>query len=196
MRAARLIVLLLLPLIFSCARPRPLLPLPPAGEEVAVFPPNNRTGDDLLIAGASFLEKYALDTERITVPEVLAAAARVELASRGYEVVPAETVAKATGGVAPTNPAEAAALAAHAGLAGQALYIEIRRWEADVPLRPSFVVVSLQMTLVEAATGKILWQADHPPRPVQTPGVANTGEAYIIAARRVVAEMLGERKVA
>jgi hypothetical protein len=30
---------------------------------IAVLPPNNRTGDRLLIAGASFLEKYILSTE-------------------------------------------------------------------------------------------------------------------------------------
>ena len=165
-------------------------PLPVAGGAVAVFPPHNRTGDDLLIAGASYLEKYALRSDRITVPDVVVSEARRQLARRGSTVVPAETVDTATEGHTPTSAEEAAAAAARHGLEGSVLYVEIRRWEPDVAFRPSFVIVSLEMTLVDPETRRILWRADHPSRPIPTPGVATLGEAYTIAAQKVVEEML------
>src|SRR5205809_471929 len=82
----------------SCARPPAPTPAPsPASvRAVAVLPPNNRTGDPLLVAGASFFEKYVARTDRITVPDVLAAEARFQLARRGFTLIAPETVEAAT----------------------------------------------------------------------------------------------------
>src|ERR1700741_4607449 len=95
-------------LVLTCAAPQ--VGPPPAVRRVAVLQPSNRTGDGLLIAGASLLERYALRTERLTVPDVLAAEARVQLVRRGIDVVPADLVENATAGRAPGSPAAAAEL--------------------------------------------------------------------------------------
>jgi len=181
---ARLRFWLLLGLgLAGCIRPPTAVLMP--GRSVAVLPPNNRTGDPLLIAGASFLEKYVLPTERYTVPDALAAEARAQLVQRGFDVV-----AAATDGQAPSDPADAARLAARNRSEGAALYIEIRRWEPNVGTEPTYVIASVALTLVEASTGRVLWSVDHPSRPVQTPGVINLGDAYSVAAHALMTEML------
>jgi hypothetical protein len=172
----------------GCARP-PAPALQAIGT-VAVVVPNNRTGDPLLIAGASFAEKYVLPTERYTVPDALAAEARAELARRGFEVVRPQLVDAATAGQSIVSVAEAAQAATRAGLDAAVLFIEIRRWEPDVPLRPEFVIASVAVTLVEPSSGRVLWRADHPSRPVPTPGVINVGEAYSVAAHKLMIELL------
>ena len=179
-------------LTFSCARPpAPVPPPSPASVgAVAVLPPNNRTGDPLLIAGASFYEKYVARTDRITVPDVLAAEARFQLARRGFTVIARQTVEAATGDRAPADAQEAAAVATRNKIDATVLYIELRRWEADVPFRPQFVIASLEVFLIEPSTGRVLWKVDHPSRPVPTKGVVNLGDAYDIAARTVMEEML------
>jgi hypothetical protein len=174
----------------GCARP-PAVTLPPAAvRTVAVFPPNNRTGDLLLIAGASFYEKYVVPTDRVTVPDVLASEARRQLARRGFTVVPPALVSAATGDHAPASAQDAAAVAARNKLDAAVLYIEIRRWEVDVPVHPAFVIASVAVTLIDS-DGRVLWTLDHPSRPVATPGVINLGDAYTIAAQRLMQEMLG-----
>ena len=56
-------------LLLACACSRPLAPPPPdMARTVAVLAPANRTGDALLVAGTSFFEKYALKSDRVTVP--------------------------------------------------------------------------------------------------------------------------------
>jgi hypothetical protein len=173
----------------SCARP-PAPPPPLSSRTVAVLPPNNQTGDTLLVAGASILEKYALNTDRITVPDVLASEARLQLLRYGFDVLAPDAVDAATSGRIPTDAREAAAIAAGANLEGSVLYIDLRRWEVDVPFHPSSVIASLQLTLLDPASGRILWTADHPSRPVPTVGVVNLGDAYAIAARKVMEELL------
>ena len=163
-----------------------------AGGTIVVLPPNNRTGDPLLVAGASFFEKYALQSDRITVPDVLAAEARQQLARRGFEVIAAERVSEAIGTRVPTDASNAADLAATHQLNGMVLYIEIRRWEADVPVHPVFVIASVEASLIEPSTGRVLWSKDHPSRPIPTPGVVNLGDAYSIAARALVTELVRE----
>ena len=157
---------------------------------VAVLAPANRTGDPLLVAGTSFLEKYALKTDRITVGDVLAAEARLQLARRGFTVVPADEVENATQGRAPGSPEAAAEIASRARLAGLALYLDIRRWEPDAPTEPSFVLVGLTASLVDPATARVVWSAEHPVAPVATPGEVALGPAYTTAARKVIAELL------
>src|SRR5207244_7890790 len=103
----------LLLLAGACSRPA----APPPTDmvrTVAVLAPANRTGDPLLVAGTSFLEKYALKSDRVTVPDVLASEARVQLAHRGFTVVSAEEVESATQGRAPGSPEAAAEIASRA----------------------------------------------------------------------------------
>jgi hypothetical protein len=185
-RGATVFILLALT-VAGCARPP--TPVSPPTATIAVFPPNNRTGNDLLVAPGSLLGKYVFNTERVTVSDVLAAEARLQLARRGYMLVPAETVDTALGGVRPDSAPAAAMLASRQHIDASVLYIEIRNWEPNGPFTPDFVIVSIVATLIDPPTGRVLWTADHPSRPVPTPGVVVLGEAYVIAAAKVIAEM-------
>src|SRR5207244_2465347 len=127
---------------------------------------------------------------RVTVSDVLAAEARLQLARRGFDVVPAETVEGGTRGRAPGSARAAGELAKQAELPGLALYLEIRRWDPDAPTHPAFVLVGLAASLVDPASGRVLWSADHPVRPVPTPGEVAVGPAYVTAARKVMEELL------
>jgi len=174
----------------ACGRPAPE-PLPAdIVRTVAVLPPANRTGDALLVAGTSVLEKYALRTERVTVPDVVASEARVQLARHGFSVVAADEVERATEGHEPGSADAAADMAAHAKLGGLALYVEIRRWEPDAPTHPAFVLVALTASLVDPTTRRIVWTANRPTAPVATPGEVAIGAAYVTAARKVMEEVL------
>src|SRR5256712_3931660 len=154
----------------ACAR-TPVPPPPPdMVRTVAVLAPANRTGDPLLVAGTSFLEKYALKSDGIRVPDVLASEARVQLAHRGFTVVSAEEVESATQGRTPGSPEAAAEIASRAKLAGLALFLDIRRWEPDAPTQPSFVLVGVTASLVDPATGRVFWSVERPTSPVRTPG--------------------------
>jgi len=174
----------------ACARPAPEPPRADIVRTVAVLPPANRTGDALLVAGTSVLEKYALRTERVTVPDVVASEARVQLARHGFSVVAADEVERATEGHEPGSADAAADLAAHAKLGGLALYVEIRRWEPDAPTHPAFVLVALTASLVDPTTRRIVWTANRPTAPVATPGEVAIGAAYVTAARKVMEEVL------
>jgi hypothetical protein len=190
MIARRFLSLLLPVLTLSCALPPSTPPLPATAQTIAVLPPNNRTGDLLLVESASFLHPYAGRPGRVTVPDVLAAEARAQLAQRGITVIAPEVVIAAIGRQTPGSPEEAAALAAQGKLAGSALYIEIRRWEADMsPLHPQRIIVALEARLLDPATGRTVWIAQRPLHPVPTPGVATRWRAYMIAARKVAEEL-------
>lgn len=190
MKDRMVFVWLSLLVVCGCARPPAVTLLPPAVHTVAVFPPNNRTGDPLLIAGASFYEKYVARTDRITVSDVLASEARRQLARRGFTVVSPELVDAMIGGHAPTNAQDAAAVASRNQLEAAVLYIEVRRWEVDVPVHPTFVIASVEVVLVDPTNGDVLWTMDHSSRPVATPGVVNLGDAYAIAAQTLIQQML------
>jgi len=182
--------LLLSVLTLSCALPPRAPPLPATARTIAVLPPNNRTGDPLLVESASFLHPYADRPGRVTVPDVVATEVREQLAQRGITVIAPEAVIAAIGRQPPGSPEEAAALAVQGKLEGNALYIEIRRWEADLsPLHPQRVIVALEARLLDPATGRTVWTAQRPLHPVPTPGVATRWRAYIIAARKVAEEL-------
>ena len=173
----------------GCTRPGETVPsdLP---RTVAVLEPSNHTGDPLLVAGTSFLERYALRTERVTVPDVLASEARLQLERRGFTAVPPETVEGATEGRAPGSTDSAVAIARHGGLVGLVLWIDVRRWEPDAPTLPTFVIVGLTAELIDSTSGLVRWRAERRPAPVATPGEVNLGDAYLNAARTVMAELL------
>jgi hypothetical protein len=179
-------------LMLSCGAPH--VPPPPSVRRVAVLPPSNRTGDGLLIAGASVLERYALSTERVTVPDVVAAEARLQLARRGIDVVPPDVVERATGGRVPGSPAVAAELAREAKLDAPVLYVEIRRWDPDAGTHPAFVVVAVEAALVDPAKGDVVWELHRPARPVATPGAVTLGSAYVDASRKVIEEVFASWK--
>ena len=181
--------LALLLLTNACGRPAPPPP-PDMIRTVAVLAPANRTGDPLLVAGASFFEQYALKSDRVTVPDVLASEARVQLAHRGFTVVSADEVERATQGRAPGSLEAAAEIAARAKLAGLALFLDIRRWEPDAPTQPSFVLVGVTASFVDPATGRVVWSVERPTSPVATPGEVALGPAYVTAARKVMEELL------
>ena len=174
--------------VASCVRPP--APAPQPMRSIAVVPPTNRTGDPLLITGTSFVEKYILETERYTVADALRVEAGTQLVQHGFDVVDSQVVNAATNSETPSSAQEAATLAARNHIEGAVLYIEIRRWEPNVGTEPTFIIASVVATLVEPATGRILWTADHPSRPVQTPGIINLGAAYSVAAHTLMTEML------
>jgi hypothetical protein len=126
----------------------------------------------------------------VTVADVLAAEARAQLEQRGFSVIPPEEVEKVIGSRPPGNPQEAAELAAQGKLSGGVLYLEITRWEPDMRIRPARVLVALQASLIDAATGQVVWTGHHPLQPVPTPGAINLWNAYLIAAHDVVASLL------
>ena len=190
MISRRFLSLLLPVLTFSCALPPNAPPLPATARTIAVLPPNNRTGDPLLVESASFLHPYADRPGRVTVADVLATEVREQLARRGVKVIAPEAVIAALGNQTPRSPEEAAGLAAHGKLEGSALYIEIRRWEADMsPLHPRRIMVALEAHLLDPATGQAVWATQRPLHPVPTPGAVVRWMAYTIAARKVAEEL-------
>ena len=173
----------------ACTQLPAVTPVPLTGRILTIFPANNRTGDPLLIAGASFSEKYVLPTERFTVADVLVAEARTQLVARGVTILPAP-LDPVRGVRTPSSAQDAATLAAGQRLDGLACYIEIRRWEADASYHPTFVIASVMVALVDPSTGQVVWSANHPSRPVPTPGVVSLGDAYAVAAHTLMMEML------
>ena len=173
----------------ACASP----PAPPSlrpEQAIAVLPPNNRSGDPLLVAGASFFDRYVLHAERVTVGDVLAGEARFQLAEKGVPVIPQAALARAIDGQVPQSPQAAGEIAARAKLDALVLYLEIRRWEPDAPTHPAFVIVGVSASLVDPASGKVVWQLERPAAPIATPGEVTLETAYETAARKLVAEIV------
>jgi hypothetical protein len=155
-----------------------------------VLPPNNRTGDPLLIESASFLHPDADRPGRVTVADALATEVRAQLTRRGVTVIAPAVVTAAIGTQTPHSPEEAAEVAARGKLEASVLYMEIRRWEADMSsLHPQRVMVALEARLLDPATGQTVWSAQRPLHPVPTPGVIVRWMAYTIAARKVAAAL-------
>ena len=136
----------------------------------------------------------------MTVGDVLAQQARMQLAERGLDVVAPSVVQLATGGRAPTSPQMAAQIMEEAHLDAAALYIEVRRWE-PMPdsrgMKADGVIVALDVMMVDPKTGTILWQVLRPSRPVTLYGVVLTGQANVFVAETVMREIfaqLGSKK--
>jgi hypothetical protein len=166
--------------------------LPPErlGRTIAVLPPNNRTGDPLAVIGTGLIDRYVRRAEGVTVPDVLLSEARFQLQEKGFEVVDRQAVEAALEGQTPSSAASAGALASRGGLGRLVLYLEIRRWEADEPMHTAFVLVGLAASLVDTATGRVVWREDRRTAPVATPGEIRREAAYVTAARKVIAEVL------
>ncbi len=177
-------------LLAGCLRAGIAPPPPNVASSVAVLPPNNRTGDPLLVAGGSLYEKYIAETERITVPDVLAVEARRLLERRGIRVADARSTSEATKGRVPESAAQAAEIARQGKLEGAVLYLEIRHWEGDAPIHPSYVIAGVRVSILDVASGRVLWSAERRASPVATPGEVTVGSAYVTAARKVMEELL------
>jgi len=187
-QAIRALAVLLPALITGC--PHPPAPPPPSVALVAVLPPGNRTGDVLLAAGGSLVEKYALGSARVTVPDLLQGEARAVLRERGVSVVGPEIVAAAIPPAAAENADEAVAALAKAGITGAGLRLDVWRWEPETGTQPAAVLVGLEATLIDVTSRRILWHSRPPVHPVPTAGAVTLGAAYEIAVRSAVAEVL------
>jgi hypothetical protein len=181
--------LVVLGCLTGCASSAPA-PAAHLGRTIAVLPPNNLTGDPLVVAGTGLIDRYVRHAERVTVADVLLSEARFQLEENGFEVADRHRVETALGGRVPESPDAAGELAAQGGLKDLVLYLEIRRWEPDAPMHPTFVIVGLAARLIDPSTGTIVWQEDRRPAPVPTPGELMVQSAYVTAARKVIAEML------
>jgi hypothetical protein len=185
-------LLWLLPvLMLSCASSVVSPPLPTAVRAIAVLPPNNRTGDPLLVGGTSLLEKYVFRSQPVTVADVLAVEVRRQLEQRGLTVLPREQVDAALGSQIPRSPKDAATLASRGKLEGSVLYLEIVQWQPALAesLHPWRMLVAVHAQLVDVASGHVVWSAHLPLRPVSTPGAVTRADADMIAAQRVAREL-------
>ena len=190
MRNSRLLWLLL-PLL-GCAQLLAAPPPPLATDMVAILPPNNRTGAPLSLARTSFGDLYAAPAESVTVADMLAAEVRAQLMRHGLSVVAPNVVEFALDNHTPSSPQEATELAVQGKLEGSALYLEIQRWEPDIPTFPTFVSVALGATLIDSATGRVIWTYHRPARPVPMPGAVSQWAASQLASYKVVEELLAE----
>ena len=190
MRCHRLLWLLPV-LALSCASSLVSPPLPTAVRAIAVLPPNNQTGDPLFVGGTSLLEKYIFRSQPVTVADVLAVEVRRQLEQRGISVLPREQVDAALGNQIPSSPKDAANLASHGKLEGSVLYIEIVQWQPALAesLHPWRMLVAIRVHLVDVASGRVVWAAHLPLRPVPTPGAVTRADADMIAAQRVAKEL-------
>lgn len=176
-------------LVAACASP----PAPPSlrpGQAIAVLMPNNRSGEPLLVAGGSLLDRDVFRAEPVTVGDVLAAEVRFQLADRSVAVIPQAVMAQAIDGQVPQSPQAAGEIVARGKLDALALYLEIRRWEPDAPTQPAFVIVGASASLVDPASGKVVWQLDRPALPIPTPGEVTLETAYETAARKLASQMV------
>jgi hypothetical protein len=187
MRRFVLLATLMICTLTGCATPQ--APLGISGS-IAVLPTNNRTADPLLVEGSSLIDKYIRHTARVSVGDVLQSEARFRLQEKGFAVGDWFAQATALKGRTPASAEAAAELARQVGLTGRVLYLEIRRWEPDAPTHPRFVIVAMTASVVDAVSGQQIWRDDRRAAPVPTPGAVNIESAYVVAARRVIAEML------
>jgi len=120
---------------FACA-PR-VAPPPNAVRRIAVLPPGGPLGG----RGTS-VTTYGVTVE--SLGDVLASAARDEIARRGFQVLDPGLVETASGGRVRASPEMAAEIIASAQLDATALFIRVRRWEFAYPtLRTNEVIASL-----------------------------------------------------
>jgi hypothetical protein len=188
----RALVLLVLFVLLRClvgcaAEPTPATQV---RRTVAVLPPNNLTGDRLVVVGSGLIDRYVRRAQRVTVADVLLSEARFQLLEKGFEVADWRGIAAGIKGDYPESAESAVELASKLGLKDLLLYLEIRRWEPDAPTHTSFVIVGLAASLIDPSTGKVVWERERRAAPVPTPGDILVESAYVTAARRVMREML------
>jgi hypothetical protein len=160
---------------------------------IAVLPANNLTGDRLLVQGAGLIDRYVRRAAEVSVGDVLQSEARYQLQQKGFEVRELRPQGQAAERV-PASVDAALALARQNGVQTNVLYLEIRRWEADAPTHTRFVLVAVTASLLEPVSGREIWHEERRTAPVGTAGVMTVEAAYVVAARKVMAEMLAPLK--
>jgi hypothetical protein len=180
--------IVLLGTLSSCAS-RSTAPLGIAGS-IAVLPTNNRTADPLLVQGGGLVDRYIRHAGRVSVGDVLQSEARFRLQEKGFDVGDWSAQETALKGRVPDSAQTAAQIARQGGLTGRVLYLEIRRWEPDAPTHTRYVIVAMSASIVDAISGQEIWREDRRAAPVPTPGAINIESAYVVAARKVIADIL------
>jgi hypothetical protein len=142
-----------------------------------------------MVSGDGLLDRHVFHSETATVSEVLEAEAVFQLREKGFEIAPPLSDKKSLIGRVPKDPADAADLAAQAGLGPLCLYFEIRRWEPEGRAHINFVNVDLEASLVDTKSGKLLWKVERR-GPIATPGQFLVEAAFITAARKVIGDVL------
>jgi hypothetical protein len=157
---------------------------------ITVLPVNNRTADPLLVEGAGLIDRYIRRTGKVSVGDVLQSEARFRLQEKGFDVGIWELQQTSFKGHVPTSRESALVLARESGVNSRLLYLEIQRWEPDSPMETRFVIVGMSASLIDAPSGQEVWRRDRVASPVPTPGTINLESAYVVAARKVITEML------
>ena len=191
--------LLVLPVVFGCAGLTGARdasgPLPEieGGGAIAVLVFANETGSSLRVPPPSFMrnvpgqldDPYAAENQ--TVPLLLQQQAAVELARRGYNVVPPEKVAAAL--PKPSGDVLEAARAAHAaGFDGPVLAGTLRRFHLT---ETGLLQVWLDLALVDS-TGRVLWSGSAR-RPAQVARAQTWQEVLLDGGGPIFADAFGPR---
>jgi hypothetical protein len=131
-------------------------PPPPGGvAAIGVAPVENETGNELAVAGDSYLARW-IGREKRTVPDVLARELATTLRDRGFSL---------GSGSSPR------------------LRVVLRRFDPDVP-QLAYVTVALTATLADP-DGTLRWTGERSAWLVSTTGAPSLEAAYDAAARAV-----------
>jgi hypothetical protein len=140
------------------------MPAPPQHLRlVAVPPPLNRTGSELVVAGDWYLERL-LGSKRATALDVIGAETARLLGEHGFTIA--------------TPEAPGAAV----------LQITLRRFDAEPP-GLEYVVTDLDATLIDG--GRTTWSVSRRGWMVPTRGAPSVAESWTMAARAVAADLVG-----
>jgi len=174
------------------ADPAPRGSLPAVSGAVAVLPFRNETGQSLRLASANPLDEFSRalgrgsSTESLTVLDLLQVRAAQELARRGYDVVPLESVSAAV--TQPPSDSRAALAQARAGgLGGPVLIGTLKQFARNAD---DLLHVRLELSLVDPSAGAIVWQGSAR-RPVPVAGAFTLAEIAQDAAPAIFAEAFG-----
>ena len=192
-------LLLALPSVLGCGggrsvrEPSGSLPEIPAGLAIAVLPFANETGSSLRVPPPRFLrdvpgalsDPYAAQGE--TALLLLQQRATVELARRGYAVVPPDRVAAALP-QPPEDVLEAARAARGAGFEGLVLAGTLRRLHVT---ETGLLQVWLDLALVDPAASRVLWSGSAR-RPVKVFPAQTWQEILLDAGGPIFADAFGD----
>ena len=180
--------------------PRGGLPESLAAEPIAVLPFANATGQPLRVPQGLLGEaKRAVGAaspgdSAVTVPELLAERAGVELARRGFSTLPSERVsallaaAAPEPGGAPEEPVAAARRALRAGIEGPVLAGSLRRFTVT---QTGLLLIWIDLAIVDPRSEALLW-AGSARRPVAIRSALTWQEILLDAGPAIFAEAFGE----
>jgi hypothetical protein len=159
-------------------------------QRVAVLPAHTPGSDTVAPASASSGGDL-FNAPRLTLADVVTAAARLELARQGFQVVDPLSVETALHGRTPASAQMAAQLARETQLDATAMFIDVRQWEPNsTGMRTDAVIVAIDVSLIDPQTGKVVWEVHRSPKPVPLYGVLLQGQAAVFASETVMREIL------